>query len=152
MAATPIRTAIVGYGLAGRVFHAPLISADPAYALRGIVTRDPGRALAATERYPGARILPSVEHLLAADEFDLVVIATPTPNHVAIAERTLERGLATVVDKPLAVRAADAERLIALAGSRGAPLTVFQNRRWDGDFLTVRRLIDEGVLGEVRRF
>jgi scyllo-inositol 2-dehydrogenase (NADP+) len=152
MASARIRTAIVGYGLAGSVFHAPLISADPAYALRGIVTGDPSRARAATERYPDARILPSVDQLLAADEFDLVVIASPTPSHVELAERTLERGLATVVDKPLAVRAADAERLIALADSRGVPLTVFQNRRWDGDFLTIRRLIEEGELGQVWRF
>ncbi|GAA4196820.1 Gfo/Idh/MocA family oxidoreductase [Streptosporangium oxazolinicum] len=148
----PIRTAIVGYGLAGSVFHAPLISADPAYALRGIVTGDRERARAATERYPGVRVLPSVEHLLATDEYDLVVIASPTPSHVELAERTLELGLATVVDKPLAVRSADAERLIALADSRGAALTVFQNRRWDGDFLTVQRLVEEGTLGEVRRF
>ncbi|WP_371779675.1 Gfo/Idh/MocA family protein [Streptosporangium subroseum] len=152
MAPARIRTAIVGYGLAGSVFHAPLISADPAYALRGIVTGDPGRARAAAERYPDARILAGVDQLLAADEFDLVVIASPTPSHVELAERTLERGLATVVDKPLAVRAADAERLIALADSRGVPLTVFQNRRWDGDFLTVRRLIEEGELGQVWRF
>ena len=154
MAGGPIRTAIVGYGLAGSVFHAPLITADPAYVLRGIVTGDAGRARAAAERYPDARVLPGVERVLdaGADEFDLVVIASPTPTHVELAERALERGLATVVDKPLAVRAADAERLIALADRRGVPLTVFQNRRWDGDFRTVRRLVESGELGEVRRF
>ncbi|GAA0398247.1 oxidoreductase [Acrocarpospora corrugata] len=145
----PIRTAIIGYGLAGSVFHAPLISADPAYALRAIVTGDPGRAQSATERYPGVRIVPSVDDL---DDIDLVVIASPTPTHVELAERTLSAGLATVVDKPLAVRSADAERLIALADDRAVPLTVFQNRRWDGDFLTVKRLIEEGALGEVWRF
>jgi scyllo-inositol 2-dehydrogenase (NADP+) len=148
----PIRAAIIGYGLAGRVFHAPLISADPAYELAGIVTANPERSAAAAARYPGARILSTVDELLAADGFDLVVVGAPTPDHAAIATRTLERGLATVVDKPLAVRSADATRLIELAERTGAPLTVFQNRRWDGDFRTVRKLVREGAFGDVWRF
>lgn len=149
---SPLRTAIIGYGLAGSVFHAPLISADPRYELRYIVTADPGRVKAASERYPHVRILPNVDALLAIDELDLVVIGAPTPLHFEIAEQTIERRVAIVIDKPLAVRAADAQWLIALAEARSVPLTVFQNRRWDGDFLTVRRLLQEGKLGEVYRF
>jgi scyllo-inositol 2-dehydrogenase (NADP+) len=147
-----IRTAIVGYGLAGRVFHAPLISADPSYELAGIVTANPERAAGAASLYPSARILSSVDELLAADGFDLVVVGAPTPDHAAIATRTVERGLATVVDKPLAVRSLEAAELIELAELRGVPLTVFQNRRWDGDFLTVRKLVEAGAFGEVWRF
>jgi scyllo-inositol 2-dehydrogenase (NADP+) len=148
----PIRTAIIGYGLAGRVFHAPLISADPAFELAGIVTADASRSAAAASLYPGAQILSTVEELLAADGFELVVVGAPTPDHAAIATRTLERGLATVVDKPLAVRSVEAAELIELADLRGVPLTVFQNRRWDGDFLTVRKLVESGAFGDVWRF
>jgi predicted dehydrogenase len=148
-----IRTAVVGYGLAGQVFHAPLISADPAYELTAIVTADPERSAAAAARYPSTRIVPSLDALLAdATGYDLVVVGSPTPTHVAVAERTLDLGLATVVDKPMAVRVADAERLVALAARADVALTVFQNRRWDGDFLTVRKLLREGALGEVWRF
>lgn len=148
----PIRTAIIGYGLAGRVFHAPLISADPAYELAGIVTANPHRSAAAASLYPSARIFSTVDDLLAAEGIELVVVGAPTPDHAAIATRTVERGLATVVDKPLAVRSVEAAELIELASLRGVPLTVFQNRRWDGDFLTVRKLVEAGALGDVWRF
>jgi scyllo-inositol 2-dehydrogenase (NADP+) len=149
----PIRTAVIGYGLAGSAFHAPLVSADPAYELTAIVTADPERSAAAAARYPSTRIVPGVDALLAdAAGYDLVVIGSPTPTHVTVAERTLDLGLATVVDKPMAVRLADAERLVALAGKSDVPLTVFQNRRWDGDFLTVRKLLREGAFGQVWRF
>ena len=147
-----IRAAIVGYGLAGSVFHAPLISADPAYELRGIVTGDPGRARAATDRYPRVRIFRDVEELLASGETDLVVIAAPTPAHADLAGRTLTRGIAPVVAKPLALRSAHPARHLALAETGRVPLTVFQNRRWDGDFMTVQRLVEAGALGQVRRF
>lgn len=147
-----IRVGIVGYGLAGSVFHAPLLSADDAYRLSAVVTANPGRADAARSRYPGIAVVPSVDALLARGDIDLVVVAAPTPQHAELAGQLIEAGVATVVDKPLAVRGDDAQRLVALAKARGVPLTVFQNRRWDGDFLTVRRLVEQGVLGEVRRF
>ncbi len=149
----PIRAAVIGYGLAGQVFHAPLIAADPAYELSAIVTADPERSAAAAARYPSARIVPTLDALLAdATGYDLAVVGSPTPTHVSVAGRTLNEGLATVVDKPLAVRLVDAERLVDLAGRNDVPLTVFQNRRWDGDFRTVRKLLREGALGEVWRF
>lgn len=148
-----IRTAVVGYGLAGSVFHAPLVTADDRYTLDAIVTANPDRAAAASERYPDARIVASVDELLShPEDYDLVVLASPTPTHAELAERSIELGLATVVDKPLAVHSVDAERLIASAESRGVLLTTFQNRRWDGDFLTVRKLVESGALGEVNRF
>jgi predicted dehydrogenase len=145
------RVGIVGYGLAGRVFHAPLIEAEDGLELAAIVTADPERAAAARTRYPSVAVVDSLDALLAAG-VDVVVIAAPTPRHVEIAERTIAAGIATVVDKPLAVRAADAERLVGAAEQRGVLLTVFQNRRWDGDFLSVRRLVEAGELGDVWRF
>jgi len=149
----PLSTAVIGYGLAGSVFHAPLVSADPAYRLEAIVTGDPARSEAARARYPDARILPRVDDLLATtDGLDLAVLAAPTPIHAEVAERLIRSGVATVVDKPLTVHLSDGERLIDLASTRGIPLTVFQNRRWDGDFLTVRRLVESNALGEVYRF
>lgn len=148
-----IHTVVVGYGLAGSVFHAPLVTADDRFALSAIVTANPERASAAAERYPDARIVATVDELLARpDDYDLVVIASPTPTHAELAARTIELGLATVVDKPLAVHLAEAERLIAQAESGGVVLTTFQNRRWDGDFLTVRKLVEGGALGEIYRF
>jgi predicted dehydrogenase len=145
------RAGIIGYGLAGRVFHAPLIDAEPGLELAAIVTGDPGRAGEASLRYPQARIVPNVDELLE-EHLDLIVVAGPTPRHVELAERAIDAGIAVVVDKPLAVHAEDAGRLVERAESRGVPLTVFQNRRFDGDFLTVEKLIREGRLGEVWRF
>lgn len=135
----------MGFGLAGRVFHAPLVEAVDGLQLAAIVTSDRVRQERARAAHPGARVLASVDELWAG--IDLVVVATPNRTHVPLALAALERGLPVVVDKPLAPSAAEAERLLA-AGDR---LTVFQNRRFDGDFLTVARLVHEGV-GEVTRF
>lgn len=150
---TTIRTAVFGYGLGGRVFHAPFIHADPRYSLDIIVTSDPARKAEAEVRYPGVRVVPTAADAFAlAGQLDLVVISTPPATHVPLAQAALEAGLAVVVDKPFVVDTADGLRLIELARSRGTVLSVFQNRRWDGDFLTARKLIDDGALGTVRRF
>ncbi|GAB3186512.1 Gfo/Idh/MocA family protein [Nesterenkonia suensis] len=148
---TPIRTGIVGYGTAGRVFHAPPIASDEAYSLDAIVTRDPERARLAQQEHPDARVLPSVDQLWEL-ELDLVVVGTPPVTHVDLAGEALERGVAVVVDKPFVIDPDEGARLIARADELGVPLTVFQNRRWDADFLTLRRLIDDGRLGRVHRF
>ena len=151
----PIRTGIIGFGLAGRVFHAPFLAANPAFALTTIATSSPERAAEARAAHPAARVVPTPEALLAevADgRLDLVVLASPPHVHREQAIAALEAGAAVVVDKPFAPSVADAEAIIAAADRAGRPLTVFQNRRWDGDFLTVRRLLDEGALGRVHRF
>ncbi|RLP75591.1 oxidoreductase [Mycetocola tolaasinivorans] len=153
MSGAPIRVAIIGYGLSGSVFHAPLISANDRLSIHTIVTANPERATRALERYPAARVVASPEDLFAdLSEIDLIVLASPTPTHVPLARRALEAGVGVVVDKPFAVRAEEGRELIGIAARTGALLTVFQNRRWDGDFLTVRRLIESGALGEVYRF
>ena len=138
---------IAGYGLAGSVFHAPLIEAVDGLDLAAVMTRSEERAAQARGAHPGVRVVPSLDELL--DGIDVLVVATPNSSHVEIALAGVKRGLHVVVDKPMAVTAADARRL---AETGGALVTVFHNRRWDGDFLTVTRLVRDGVLGAVTRF
>jgi scyllo-inositol 2-dehydrogenase (NADP+) len=144
---------LIGFGLAGSAFHAPLIAAVPELRLASIVTADPERVRRARRAFPDARVLPDADALFAAaDEHDLVVVASPNRFHVAYGLAALEAGLHLVVDKPVAARSSDARRLAAAASSRGLVAAAFHNRRWDGDALTVRRLLDEGRLGELLRF
>lgn len=148
-----IRVALIGYGLGGAVFHAPLISSTPGMRLSAIVTSNPERKAAAQERYPEATILERAEALWETpQDYDLIVVCTPNSLHVPLGLAALDAGLPVVIDKPLTAKSSDGQRLIAAAAERGLLLSVFQNRRWDGDFLTVRRLLDEGVLGRVARF
>ncbi|MFG1707908.1 Gfo/Idh/MocA family oxidoreductase [Nonomuraea sp. M3C6] len=144
-----IRVGLVGYGTAGAFFHAPLIHATPGLALAAVVTRNPDRQAEVAEKY-GAVGVPDVPELW--DLCDLVVVASPNKTHVTVAAAALTQGLPVVVDKPLARTAEEARDLVRLAKERGLMLTVFQNRRWDGDFRTVRRLVEEGRLGAVLRF
>ncbi len=151
--AVPIATAVIGYGIAGSIFHAPLVDADPAYRLDAIVTTGEERVTTAAARYPHAHVVPDVGTLLAEGPVpDLAIIATPNDTHVAIARQLLEAGADVVVDKPIAPRAVDATALVEYAARLGRRLTVFQNRRWDGDFRTVRDLIEGGELGDVLQF
>jgi predicted dehydrogenase len=148
-----LRVALIGYGLGGAAFHAPLIAATPGLRLAGIVTSNPERIGQARARYPDARITANADALWeTADEWDLVVVASPNRTHVPLARAALAAGLPAVVDKPLAATAAEGQALVDEARERGMMLSVFQNRRWDGDFLTLRRLIAEGALGTVHRF
>ncbi|MFI5985835.1 Gfo/Idh/MocA family oxidoreductase [Streptomyces sp. NPDC051555] len=152
-AGAPLRVGLIGYGLAGSVFHAPLVTATEGLVLDTVVTSDPDRRAQVQAEFPDAHVVPSPDALFErAAELDLVVIASPNRTHVPLATTALEAGLAVVVDKPLAATAAEARELAALADRTGTFLSVFQNRRWDNDFLTVRRLIEEGELGEVQRF
>jgi len=149
----PIRTGLIGFGTAGRTFHAPFLSVDEDYALRLIVTADPDRRTEAGRLEPQAEVVGTTAQLFArAAELDLVVIASPPASHVPLAHQALDHGLAVVVDKPLCVAAADGAALVERARSLGHPLTVFQNRRWDADFRTLRALLERNELGEVWRF
>ena len=151
--ASPLRVGLIGYGLAGEAFHAPLIAATPALELDVIVTSDPTRQRAARNRHPGAEVVSSADELWQrAAGLDVAVIATPNRTHVPLALAALEAGLHVVVDKPMARTAAECRLLIDAARARGRALTVFQNRRWDGDFLTLRQLLADGALGEPLRF
>jgi predicted dehydrogenase len=149
----PIRVGLVGYGLAGAVFHAPLIAATQGLRLAFVVTSNPERAERVRREHPAAEVLGRAGDLWErAEELDLAVVASPNRSHVPLARAALEAGLAVVVDKPLAATAASGRELVELASRRGLLLTVFHNRRWDGDFLTARRLIEQGELGHVLRF
>lgn len=151
----PLRVGLIGYGLAGSVFHAPLIATTEGLTLDTVVTTHPERrAQVHAEQGADMRTLATTDELFArADEIDLVVIASPNRTHVPLARRALEAGLPVVVDKPLARTASDAQQLASLAAERGLMLSTFHNRRWDNDFLTVRALLADGALGgEIYRF
>lgn len=150
--AAEIRVALLGYGLAGRQFHAPLISAEPRMTIHSIVTSNPDRRDQAIAHHPDARIFSTAEEVWAnSSDVDLVVIATANAAHVPQARAALESGLTVIVDKPLAATADEALELISLAEARGRPLHVFLNRRWDSEFLTAKQAIDERLLGDVHR-
>ncbi len=144
----PLRVGLVGYGLAGRVFHAPLIRACADLDLTAVVTANPQRAADAATDIPGIAVVPDVAGLLTDHAPDVVVVATPNASHAPVAREALGAGARVVVDKPLALSADEARSLAADADGR---LTVFQNRRLDSDFRTIQRLRAEGELGEIRR-
>ena len=147
----PLRVGLIGYGLAGSVFHAPLISADPRLTLAAIVTSNPERQAQARGDHPEAEAVSTAPELWPLG-LDLVVVASPNRTHVPLATAALEAGVPVVVDKPLATTADEARSLVELAEKQGLLLSAFQNRRWDGDFRTVTDLIRSGRLGTVRRF
>lgn len=147
MSREPIGTALIGFGLAGEVFHAPLIRATRGLALHAVVSSR-AEPLAAV----GLRRAGRVEEVLADPAIGLVVVASPNATHYELARAALAAGKHVVVDKPLALTAAEAEALIMLAEDQARVLTVFHNRRWDADFLTVKALCDAGRLGEVVLF
>ncbi|KFF60839.1 oxidoreductase [Cryobacterium sp. MLB-32] len=149
----PIRTAVIGFGLAGRTFHSPFIAANPEFSLAVIVTANPDRQADARRLHPEARIVATTNELFeSATDLDLIVIGSPPATHADLADRALDAGLAVVVDKPFAVTSDEGRALVEKADRLASTLTVFHNRRWDGDFLTLRALIEGGTLGRVRRF
>jgi predicted dehydrogenase len=149
---TALRTALLGYGLAGRVIHRPLLDAADDLEVTHVVTADAARRAAVEADLPTARVVPSaVELWESADEFDVVVVATSNDAHVPLARAALDLGKPVVVDKPVALTSDDAERLVDHARARRLPLGVFHNRRWDSDTLTAAGLIASGSLGTVHR-
>ena len=146
MTLSRLRVGLVGYGYAGKTFHAPLIAAVPALQLAAVASSDAAKVHA---DWPGVTVHATPAELIARDDIDLVVIATPNDTHHPIARNALLAGRHVVVDKPFTVALADARELVALARQRRRLLSVFHNRRWDGDFLTLRRLLADGALGRV---
>lgn len=140
---------LIGYGTAGRVFHAPVITSLKGLRLRKVVER---RAAESRALYPWVEVVREADALFADEQIELVVVATPNVSHFELARRALAAGKHVVVEKPFAVTSAEAERLIELARARGRVLTAYHNRRWDGDFLTVRRLLEEGMLGPLAEY
>ena len=140
-----IRTAIAGFGLSGKIFQAPFIHADPNFELKKVYERKTERA---KEEYPDVQIVRSFEELLT-DDIDLVIISTPNDTHVPFAKQAMAAGKHVVVEKPVAATSTEAAELCAFAKKQGVVFSVFQNRRLDSDFLTVKNLIEAGELGEV---
>jgi scyllo-inositol 2-dehydrogenase (NADP+) len=140
-----IAVGLIGYGIAGSVFHAPLIRACPQLRLAAVVTSRKERV----EALGGVRAVATVAELLSDPEIQLVVVASPSDTHFELACAALAAGKHVVVDKPFTLTAAEAEELIHRAAKSGCALSVYQSRRWDGDYLTVKRLMAEGALGTV---
>jgi scyllo-inositol 2-dehydrogenase (NADP+) len=141
-----IRVGLVGFGLAGRVFHAPLLASVEGFELVSVVERTTNEA---EKRYPGIRTVRSLDELLADPSLNLIVVATPGSTHFDFACRALESGKHVVVDKPMALHSADIARIATLATSRKLFAVPFQSRRWDSDFLTISQVIHEGSLGRI---
>lgn len=148
-ASAPLRVALIGYGFAGKTFHAPLIAATPGLALSVVGSRDAAKVQA---DHPHARVIGDPFAAATDADVDLVVIATPNHSHAPLARVALRAGKHVVVDKPFTLNLDEARELVALAHRHARVLSVFQNRRWDSDYLGVKQAIDDGLLGEVAHF
>ena len=144
-----IDVGLIGFGLAGRAFHAQVIRAVPGLRLAAILQRSGNEA---AELYPDVRIVRSLEELLSISEIRLVVIATPNESHFRLAQQCLAAGRDVLVDKPFTTTLREAVELVEFAKQKGRLLTVYQNRRYDGDFQAIRQLVASGVLGRIVRF
>jgi predicted dehydrogenase len=144
-----VRVALVGYGFAGQSFHAPLIRSVPGLQLTVVVSSNPDRVC---KDLPEVTVEPALERALVRDDIDLVVVATPNQTHVPFATAILNAGKHVAVDKPFTTTLAEARSLADLASARGRILSVFQNRRWDSDFLAAKAFLEDGRLGDVVHF
>lgn len=144
-----IRVGLIGYGYASKTFHAPLIAGTPGMALAAVSSSDATKVHA---DWPTVPVVSEPKHLFNDPNIDLIVIPTPNDTHFPLAKAALEAGKHVVVDKPFTVTLSQARELDALAKSLGRLLSVFHNRRWDSDFLTVKALLSEGTLGEITYF
>ncbi|MEJ1965891.1 MAG: Gfo/Idh/MocA family oxidoreductase [Gammaproteobacteria bacterium] len=151
--ARELRVALIGYGLGGRAFHAPLIAVTPGLRLATIVTSNAERRAEASRTFPAVHIADSADWVWAnAGAHDLAVITTPNRFHVPLARAAIAARIAVVVDKPLAATSREARDVVDEARRQGVPLTAYHNRRWDGELLTAQKLIASGELGEISRF
>ena len=145
----PITTAILSYGMSGHVFHAPLLEAHPGFSLTRIVQRS---STSASSRYPQAKIVKSVDEVINDPSIELIIVNTPNETHFDFASRAMEAGKHVVVEKPFSVTTEEADKLIALGKKTGKLLSVFQNRRWDGDFMTVKKVVEAKLVGSIVEF
>jgi len=143
------RVGLIGFGLAGQAFHAPVIRGVPGMELACILERSTNNA---KQRYPEVRIARTLDEMLSDKNIDLCVVATPNDSHFSYTKACLEAGRHVVLDKPMTPTLAEAEQLVRIAADHGKLLTVYQDRRWDGAFLTVKKLISSGALGKVAEY
>jgi predicted dehydrogenase len=144
-----VRVGLIGFGLAGQAFHAPVIRGVPGMELACILERHGTKA---KERYPEVRVARTLEEMLSDKTIGLCVVATPNDSHFSYTKACLEAGRDVVVDKPFTPTMAEAEQLVRLARDRGRLVTVYQDRRWDGGFLTIKKLVQSGALGAVAEY
>lgn len=144
-----VRVGLIGFGLAGQAFHAPVIRGVPGMELACILERHGSKA---KEKYPEVRVARSLDEMLSDKSIGLCVVATPNDSHFSYTKACLEAGRDVVVDKPFTPTLAEAQQLVLLAAERGRLITVYQDRRWDGDFLTLRKLIESGALGTLMEY
>lgn len=144
-----IRTGVIGYGVSARAFHLPLLSASGRFEVSAISTSREAEALSGR---PGTRVFASAAELIGSDDLDLVVITAPNDVHYELARQSLQNGLHVVLEKPMVTSVSEVRSLAALARDKERTLTVFHNRRWDGDFRTVSKLIAGGQLGRIQYF
>ncbi len=145
----PIKTGIASYGMSGLVFHAPLLHVNPGFELVKIVERS---YKGSKERYPYISIVRSLEDLLQDEHIELIIINTPDSTHFEYCKLALEAGKHVVVEKPFTLKVEEAEQLIQLSKKQEKLLSVFQNRRWDGDYLTVKKVVEDKLLGRLVSF
>jgi scyllo-inositol 2-dehydrogenase (NADP+) len=144
---TPIKTGICSYGMSGKLFHAPFIDAHPGFELLAIVERNNNDS---RERYPKSKLYRSVEEMLADTDLELIIVNTPTHLHFEQAKKALDAGKHLVVEKPFTIKVEEGEELRDLAKKNKLNLTIYQNRRYDGDFRAVKKVLDEKLLGDLR--
>lgn len=147
-----IRTGIIGYGLSGRVFHAPFIDAVEGYELTRISTTNPDGIQQIKKRYPSTVVVPSGQSIVESSEIELVIVTSPNTDHFRWAREALLAGKHAVIEKPFTITVAQADELIELSKKQGKILTVYHNRRFTSDTKTVKKLLDSGLLGEVRDY
>lgn len=144
--ADTIRTCVIGFGLAGRIFHAAVVNAVPGLELAGIVQRHGEEA---AEAYPSVTIYRDAQDAIDDPSIQLIVVATPNQSHFDLGRRALEAGKHVVIDKPFALSSDDAAKLVDLSRTGSRVLSAYHNRRWDGDFLTIKSLLDAGTMGKI---
>ena len=143
-----INASVVGYGYSGKSFHSYLIGLADGINLYAISTRNPERQKAASKDHPDAKIYSNIDELVSDDKVDLVVIATPHYTHKKLAIKAMDAGENVVTDKIMCMNAKEAEEMVEASKRNNVMLSVFHNRRWDWDYLTVKRVIEDGLLGE----
>ncbi|KAH7178688.1 hypothetical protein DER46DRAFT_655943 [Fusarium sp. MPI-SDFR-AT-0072] len=152
MSGKTFNVGVVGYGMSAKIFHIPFLTQTPQFKLHAIVQRSPKEGNSAPADYPDIKHYTDYKDLFADSAVDLVVISTPPNNHFELTKAALEAGKHVLTEKPFVPTSAEADKLIEIAKKNGKLLIVYQNRRWDADFVTLKKTISEGTLGRIIQF
>ena len=144
---TPIKTGIASFGMSGKLFHAPFVESHPGFELTAIVERHKNES---REKYSTSKLFRSFEEMIAQEELDLIIVNTPVQTHFEYAKAAMDAGKAVVVEKPFTVTADEASQLDDYAKTKNVFLSVYQNRRYDGDYCSIRKVVKEKMLGELK--